>query len=339
MHRRPCLPVVALAALAVVLCWTGVRADGGLTGAAGAARAARAQLVGPAVLAFVAVVFALERRWPARPRPALARGHVHDAVYLGLYALVVVPLTTLTGAGFATLVRHLAPWVVLPRVAAVPRWAFVVLALVAMDAANWLAHWTNHRVDGLWRLHAVHHAQPELSVLTSFRAHPLVHVSFLVASVPALVLVGNGVVPAHVIVVYICLATLPHANLRWGAGPIGRSAGRVLVTPASHRLHHADHGRIDVNLGTILTVWDAASGRAVRVGPDHVPGPTGLAGHPIAVEQDSMRPTHLRTLATQLVEPFVSRPTDERTGSRRADDGPRPGQRRVARRLEPARDG
>ncbi len=218
-----------------------------------------------------------------------------------------MPLITLTGTGFATLVRHLAPWVVLPRVAAVPRWAFVVLALVAMDAANWFAHWANHQVDGLWRLHAVHHAQPELSVLTSFRAHPLVHVSFLVASVPALVLVGNGVVPAQVVVVYICLATLPHANLRWGAGPIGRAVGRVLVTPGSHRIHHAERGRMDVNLGTILTVWDAARGRAVWVGADHAPGATGLAGHPIPVEQDTPRPTHLRTLAAQLVEPFVAR--------------------------------
>ncbi len=251
MHRRPCLPVVGLAILAVALCGAGVRADGGLAGAAGAIRASRAHLVGPAVLGFVALIFGLERRWPAQARPIRARGHVHDAAYLGLYALVVVPIITLMGAGFSTLVRDVAPWMVLGRITAVPRWVFVVLALVAMDAANWGAHWANHRVDGLWRLHAVHHTQMEMSVLTSFRAHPLVHVSFLVASVPALVLVGNGVVPAQVIVIYICLAALPHANLDWGSGRFGRVVGRVLVTPASHRLHHADVGRIDVLVAAV----------------------------------------------------------------------------------------
>ncbi len=306
MHRRPCLPVVGLAILAVALCGAGVRADGGLAGAAGAIRASRAQLVGPAVLGFVALIFGLERRWPAQARPFRARGHVHDAAYLGLYALVVVPLITLTGTGFASIVRHVAPWMVLPRIATVPRWMFVVVALVAMDAANWFAHWANHRVDGLWRLHAVHHTQQELSVLTSFRAHPLVHLSFLVASVPALVLVGNGVVPAQVIVIYICLASLPHANLAWGSGRMGRMLGRVLVTPASHRLHHADVGRIDVNLGTILTLWDAASRRAVWVEAGHSPGATGLAGHPIPIEQDAIHPSHLRLLLVQLAEPFVT---------------------------------
>jgi sterol desaturase/sphingolipid hydroxylase (fatty acid hydroxylase superfamily) len=306
VHRRPCFPVVGLAILAVVLCVAGVRADGGLAGAAGAIRASRAQLVGPAVLAFVALVFALERRWPAQPRPVLARGHVHDAAYLGLYAMAVVPVITLTGTGFSAVVRDVAPWIVLPRMAVVPRWVFVVAALVAMDGANWFAHWANHRVDGLWRLHAVHHTQPELSVLTSFRAHPLVHVSFLVAAVPALVLLGNGVVPAQVILIYICLASLPHANLAWGSGRVGRLAGRVVVTPASHRLHHADRGRIDVNLGTILSVWDAATHRAVWVATDHRPPPTGLAGHPIPIEQDGPRPAHLRTLLVQLVEPFVA---------------------------------
>jgi sterol desaturase/sphingolipid hydroxylase (fatty acid hydroxylase superfamily) len=260
------------------------------------------------VLVFVAVVFALERAWPAQPRPAAARGHRHDALYLVLYALAVVPVIALTEAGFVWLIRRTAPGLVLPRIAAVPRWAFVVLALVAMDGANWFAHWANHQFDGLWRLHAVHHAQEEMSVLTSFRAHPLVHVSFLVAAVPTLVLAGNGVAPAQVIVIYICLASLPHANLRWGSGPFGRRVGRILVTPASHRLHHAVDGPIDVNLGTILTVWDAAAHRAVFVAPDQVAGPTGLADRPVPVEQAGRRPAHLRTLAVQLVEPFLAHP-------------------------------
>jgi sterol desaturase/sphingolipid hydroxylase (fatty acid hydroxylase superfamily) len=38
-----------------------------------------------------------------------------------------------------------------------------------------------------------------------------------------------------IITVYVCIGTLQHANIRWGFGP----AGRVLVSPAYHRFHHA----------------------------------------------------------------------------------------------------
>ncbi len=273
---RPDLPVIAIAiAIAGVwLAWRGVHKIG--TASVGpVVAAARAELIGPVVAAFVAVVFVLERLRPAQPRPARARGHVHDTLYLVLYAIAVVPLIVLVGAGFASLVRAAAPWIVLPRTSSVPHGVWLVVALVAMDFCNWAAHWANHRVWVLWRLHAVHHAQEEMSVLTSFRAHPFVHVSFLVAALPAAVLVRNGVVPAEVITIYICLATLPHANVWWGSGHVGRVVSRVLVTPAFHRLHHSVDGRIDVNMGTILTVWDAMAGCAVFPSPDWTPIPTG----------------------------------------------------------------
>jgi len=309
------LPVVAVAAVGVWLTWRGVQAIGA-SSVGQVVAGARHQLIGPAVAAFVFVVLVLERLRPAQPRPALARGHVHDALYLLLYAVAVVPLIVLIGAGFSSLVRSVAPWVVLPRISSVPQWMFVVVALVTMDFCNWFAHWANHRVLVLWRLHAVHHAQEEMSVLTSFRAHPFVHVSFLVSALPAAVLVRNGVVPAEVIVIYICLAALPHANLRWGSGPVGRTVSRVLVTPAFHRLHHAVDGPIDVNMGTILTVWDAVARCAVWPTADWTPVPTGLLDRPIPVEQSGVRPAHLRTFAVQLSEPFFVR-AGEPSGARR----------------------
>lgn len=55
-------------------------------------------------------------------------------------------------------------------------------AVIGIDAVDWLTHLANHRLIALWRLHAVHHSQEELSILTTYRAHPLVHVSFLTAA-------------------------------------------------------------------------------------------------------------------------------------------------------------
>jgi sterol desaturase/sphingolipid hydroxylase (fatty acid hydroxylase superfamily) len=319
VRTRVFLPVVVIAGVAAWLTWLGIDAIG--TGdVVRSMDSGRAELVGPIVILFVAATFLAERRWPAEARPALARGHVHDALYLVLYAVAVVPLIVLTQAGFMTALTHVAPNAHLPKITAVPDWVFVIVALIAMDFCNWFAHWANHRFLGLWRLHAVHHAQEEMSVLTSFRAHPLVHVSFLISALPVLVLADNGAVPVIVIITYICLAALPHANVRWGFGPLGR----VFVSPAFHRLHHSVDGRIDVNLGTILTVWDVMTRRAVFPAPGAEPIATGLAQRPIPVEQAGPRPRFVRTLAVQLGEPFVTT-TSGRSATVMAEGGQRPG--------------
>jgi hypothetical protein len=128
----------------------------------------------------------------------------------------------------------------------------------------------------------------ELSILTTYRAHPLVHVSFLLSAVPVLAVAGNTAAPAVVFTVYACLGALPHANLRWTYG----RAGRVLISPAYHRIHHSATGRLDINLGTVFAVWDAMSRRAVFPARDPAARTvieTGLAGRPIPVEQAGRR--------------------------------------------------
>jgi hypothetical protein len=128
-----------------------------------------ARMLGPVVLGFVAAVLLLERVHPAVRRPFLTRGHLQDFVYLAVYATVVVPLIIVIDLGFSLTLQHVAPWLRAPNLGDVPRLAILVLAVLLMDAFNWLAHWSNHRWGALWRFHAVHHSQEELSVLTSFR--------------------------------------------------------------------------------------------------------------------------------------------------------------------------
>jgi sterol desaturase/sphingolipid hydroxylase (fatty acid hydroxylase superfamily) len=298
--RRASRPTVVVAAVTAGLMGEGLRAIGGWSAAERAIQASRAQLVGPLVLGFVALVFLAERRWPRVVRPVLARGHVQDALYTVFYAILVVPLIVLTGVGFAALLHRVAGWSVLPRSALVPRWVVVVGAVVAIDALNWLAHLANHRVAMLWRLHAVHHSQEEMSVLTSFRAHPLVHASFLITVLPTFVLVANGTVPGLVFSAYACYAALGHANLRWDFGPFRR----ILVSPAYHQIHHRAEGRNDINLGNVLTLWDVLAHRAVFPAHSAAPVVTGLSGRPVPVEQQVGGRGHLATLAIQLAEPF-----------------------------------
>jgi sterol desaturase/sphingolipid hydroxylase (fatty acid hydroxylase superfamily) len=307
--RRLYLPTVVIAGLAVWLTWRGWN-DLGQFGIARSVDAGRFELAGPAVLGFVLVICVIEQIRPAQRRRLFARGHLLDLCYVLFYALFVVPLIVLLGAGSAGLLAHLEPWLVLPRVPGVPGWCFIALAVIGIDAVDWLTHLGNHRVMALWRLHAVHHSQEELSILTTYRAHPLVHVSFLFSAVPILAVESNTATPAVVFTVYACLGALPHANVRWTYGRVGR----ILISPAYHRLHHSATGRLDINLGTVFAIWDVLSRRAVFPGrsADRAVIATGLAGRPVPVEQSSRRLRLARTMASQLAEPFTSIRTESR---------------------------
>jgi sterol desaturase/sphingolipid hydroxylase (fatty acid hydroxylase superfamily) len=298
--RRLSLPSFALAAITAGILWAAVTELLRQGRLAAVLSEGRAELAAPLLVALVVVTGLCERGWPAERRPVLARGHVQDACYLVLHAIAVIPLMTLLSVGAAALAGHYLPWIELRPAAHWPGWLLVPVTIVAMDGANWLAHYADHRIGALWRFHALHHSQEELSVLTSFRAHPLMHTTgFVLATIPVMVLMPARPIAPVLITVYICIGTLQHANLRWTFGP----AGRVLVSPAYHRLHHAPDVQ-NANLGVVLTIWDVLAGRARFPGRGDGVGRTGLDGRPVPVEQNGQaRPAPL-LLARQLAEPF-----------------------------------
>jgi sterol desaturase/sphingolipid hydroxylase (fatty acid hydroxylase superfamily) len=254
-------------------------------------------------VALVVAAGICERIWPAERRPVLACGHVQDACFVALHAIVVIPLMTLLSVGAAALIGSHARWIELRTTEHWPGWLLLPLTIVAMDGANWLAHYADHRLSPLWRFHALHHSQEELSVLTSFRAHPLMHTTgFLLAAVPVVALMPARPMAPVIITIYVCIGTLQHANLRWTFGPVGR----VLVTPAYHRLHHAPDTQ-RVNLGVALTIWDVLAGCARFPSRSDSAGRTGLDGRPIPVEQDDSAGPVLLLLAEQIIEPFQAR--------------------------------
>jgi sterol desaturase/sphingolipid hydroxylase (fatty acid hydroxylase superfamily) len=283
-----------------------LRALLGSHGLGAALEAGWAQLVAPAFVVLVFAAVACERVWPAARRPFLARGHVQDASYFLLYILAIAPFMTLLSVGSAVMLRSHAGWLQATWTAGWPRWTVVVAALLAMDLCNWLAHIGDHRIGALWRIHALHHSQEELSVLTSFRAHPLMHTNgFLLATVPVLLISGAHPLAPVLITVYVCLGTLPHTNVRWSYGPLGR----VLVSPAYHRLHHAVDGRQEANLGVVLTVWDVLAGMARFPQKGAPPCRTGLADRAVPVEQADAQPRRaapVRLMGRQLAQPFTT---------------------------------
>jgi sterol desaturase/sphingolipid hydroxylase (fatty acid hydroxylase superfamily) len=294
------LPALLIPAFALLLTGIGWSTRWGGADFAGSLTSLRVVVIGPLALAMIVLFLIVERVRPAQLRPLVARGHRHDVLFTVLNVVVVVPLVTALALSFTAVVRRVAPWVVLPRFGVVPRWGAIILILVAMDGCNWLVHLANHRVQMLWRFHELHHSQEDMNVLTVFRTHPLIHVSYVLALVPGLVLLANGDLSTLLLAVYGGAVAFAHSNTNLSFGPLGR----VFVSPNYHRIHHRLRGPQEVNLGFTLTIWDQLFHRAVFPTSETIRAETGLPQRPLRVEQQGSRPHHLSVLAAQLVGPF-----------------------------------
>lgn len=268
-------------------------------------REAPGQMVGPVLIAVVAIMFLAERFWAVEQRPVRSRSHAVDALYMLIYALSA-PTVILLNTGFVDAVDRYARFLVLQKLPLFSQVVVTGLTLVGIDAMNWVAHVGNHRFRSLWRFHALHHSQEQLSVFTTFRTHPFTHVSYLPALVPVVMLEASGTMPSFALVVYGCLVAISHSNVTWTYGRFGR----LVVSPAYHRLHHAKtepDGVGTVNFGFVLALWDRMAGTAA-VPTVYGPVATGLAGRPVPVEQDrGSWGACLAVVKAQLAQPFRPR--------------------------------
>ena len=180
---------------------------------------------------------------------------------LGL-TLTTVALNLLLGIGAAALVawssRHgvgLLPTLDLPA------WAALAVGVVSLDLAAYWAHVLLHRVPFGWRLHRVHHSEPEVDVTTALRQHPgetVWRVAFQLATTIAL-----GA-PLWVVVLYLMASTanaqLEHANVRLPER-LDRVLRLVFVTPNMHKTHHSRApDETDTNYANLLSIWDRLFG-------------------------------------------------------------------------------
>src|SRR5487761_512570 len=300
LSSRVYLPACSIACVAAILVGIGWASGWGGEQFAASMASLRVIVIGPATLAVIGVFLVVERLRPAQRRPHFARGYRQDLLYTVLNATLTVPLVTALSLSFSEVVRASVPWLVLTRLGTLLGWGAIALTFVVMDGCNWLAHLANHRVRMMWRFHELHHSQEDMSVLTVFRTHPLIHVSYLLALVPGIVLLANGALSTALLVVYAAILAFAHSNTNLGFGPLGL----IFVSPIYHRIHHMLDGPQDVNLGFALTIWDQLFHCAVFPTDETIRTGTGLPGRPLKVEQAGMRARHLSVFAAQLVAPF-----------------------------------
>jgi len=192
-------------------------------------------------------------------------------------------------------------WGLLRAVGPVPLWMGVAASIVFLDLAVYLQHVLFHALPALWRLHRVHHTDPELDVTTGVRFHPieiLLSAGFKGAVVGAL---GAPVLGVIVFEIVLNAGSLwSHANLRL-PGTADRLLRMVVVTPDMHRVHHSiDRVETDSNFGFTLSWWDRLLG-TYRAEPrmGHEAMAVGVAGFAVR---------DVLGLGRLLVQPIVRQP-------------------------------
>ena len=142
-----------------------------------------------------------------------------------------------------------------------PVWVAAVLAIVIMDLVIYIQHVMVHAIPVLWRLHRVHHADPDYDVTTGARFHTLEIILSMGIKFCTIVLLGPPVFAVIIFeIVLNATAMFNHGNIRLPKN-IDRVLRLILVTPDMHRVHHSvEDDETNSNFGFSLPWWDRLFG-------------------------------------------------------------------------------
>ncbi|WP_456448634.1 sterol desaturase family protein [Thiolapillus sp.] len=142
-----------------------------------------------------------------------------------------------------------------------PGWLSLLLSVIILDAVIYLQHVMVHAVPLLWRLHRVHHADPDYDVTTGARFHPLEIILSMLIKFAAILLLGPPVAAVLVFEVLLnATAMFNHGNVQLPPG-LDRVLRWFLVTPDMHRVHHSvEDDEANSNFGFNLPWWDRLFG-------------------------------------------------------------------------------
>ncbi|MBF0620649.1 MAG: sterol desaturase family protein [Magnetococcales bacterium] len=182
--------------------------------------------------------------------------NISIVVLSNVLARFIMPITTMAMAYLC----QQNGWGILNTVS-LPHWLEIVLAVVVFDLAIYLQHLMFHAVPILWRLHMVHHADPDVDVTTGTRFHPIEIILSLFIKLVMIYLLGPPLVAVLAFEIILnALAMFNHGNIAlplW----LDRLLRLLLVTPDVHRVHHSILAEeTNSNFGFNLSIWDRLFG-------------------------------------------------------------------------------
>lgn len=195
-------------------------------------------------------------RSPREPWWRRWRTNVGVAAFNTLVLRVALPTSAIGMAEFAA--AH--GWGLLNHFA-IPGWIAVAACAVALDLVVYFQHVVFHSVPLLARLHAAHHADPEIDATTGIRFHPFEIALSMLVKYAAIIVLGA---PALAVLLFELLLNLTalfnHGNVRLPSA-LDSALRWILVTPDMHRIHHSVvAAERNSNYGFCLAAWDRLFG-------------------------------------------------------------------------------
>ncbi len=174
----------------------------------------------------------------------------------------------------------------------------IIASVIALDFIIYLQHVMVHAVPALWRLHRVHHADPDYDVTTGARFHPIEIILSMLIKFAVIVVLGPPVVAVVIFEVLLnAMAMFNHGNVRLPT-TLDKILRSLLVTPDMHRVHHSvEDDEANSNFGFNLSLWDRLFG-TYQDQPRH-----GHQGMRIGIHKYH-DPKQVSTLPAMLALPF-----------------------------------
>ena len=235
----------------------------------------------------IATSFVAERILPFediwnKPKSDVGRDWIHALVNETTIFLMVaaIPYLLLLPIGFNVWPKNLDLWLQL------------LIAILMADFGITMAHYFSHKIEGLWRFHAIHHSVERMYGFNGLMKHPL-HQGFelLIGTTP-LILMGMPMEVGALLGFSVAIQLmLQHSNVDMKVGPLIY----IWAVAPGHRHHHlASKTKGDVNFGLFTMFWDHLLGTFVNQHPSPRAGELGVAG------RDDFPNNYLG----QLIEPF-----------------------------------
>ncbi len=136
------------------------------------------------------------------------------------------------------------------------------LYVVILDFADYWRHRLSHVFGWWYALHALHHAQQQMTFWSDDRNHLLDEAMSFAWFLAVGLLIGIPPLQFPLLVLLLrLLESVSHANARISFGRLGE---RLLISPRFHRAHHGvlAAGQRSCNYGAILPWWDMLFGTA-----------------------------------------------------------------------------
>ena len=225
-------------------------------------------------VAAIGAIALAERRRPLRPvtRPASARiirNFGMGAMCAAVVALTEAQVTQAVACAKARDRRELP--------GRLPAALGPIAAFLAMVCGFYRWHVATHRVPLLWRLHRVHHVDPDMDISTALRFHFVDMAVSLPWQGAQVRLIGIG--PRTLAVwknLFFVSILFHHASLRL-LGRWDDWAALILTTSRMHGIHHSQRlVQQDSNGSSGFSLWDQLHGTLV-VGTEQAGIPIGVA--------------------------------------------------------------